>query len=211
MSIQLEEDVTSTPRPPVLKHRIIGEKFSGMLIGTPVMREVIKDDKPVPHPTRPGKFKQELVVTMIALPGTTMEAALGGERGTPAPGDLVRMICRGRTFGDWIEAYKSLGAKHVGDIIMANTTHGQAYDANGKPTGPELKTQAECDAVPREQSLGFYGDLTVMRCDPANATHAQWLAKAEAAYRDAQTPTVLEAAAPDPFGDAVAPAPDPFA
>jgi hypothetical protein len=181
MGITLDEDRGSGTRHPILKRKVIGESFTGALVKAPEQRDVLKEDKPVLKPN--GKPKQELVITLLALPGATMKAGIGDMvPAVPLPGEIVRVIVRGLSFSQWIDAKKAHGGKlHVGDMVTVTTTHGQAYDANGNPTGGKLETQAECDAVPRERSLGMYGDITLRS---ASTDEADWVAKAEAAYRN---------------------------
>ena len=53
-----------------------------------------------------GKHAQELVVTCLTLPNTTSPAGLGDDESVPEPGTIVRLILKGKAFGDWIEAKK---------------------------------------------------------------------------------------------------------
>jgi hypothetical protein len=192
MPITLDDPNTGGTRSPILKRRAIGETFTGALVKTPEQRDILKDGQPVLKDN--GKPRQELVITLVALPGATMAAGIGDTPpAVPAAGDVVRTILKGLAFSQYIEAKNSLGGSHqVGDIFTLTTTHGQAYDANGRPSGGQLNTQAECDAVPRQQTLGMYGDITVRR---ATAAEAQWVQMAEAEYL-AQTATPLPDAAP---------------
>ena len=75
--------------------------------------------------------------------------------------------------------------------------HAQAYDANGRATGPALTRQEEADRVPRGQPVGFYGPLTLRRSTPAEA---DWEAKAEQAHADRQQRTPAEPAQWDDEG-----------
>lgn len=202
MPIELHEPTKT--RLPVLRRRIIGEEAVCMLIDVPIQRDILKRDgdgvdRPVLKSN--GKPKQELVVELLVLPGTTMAAGLGDEIGVPQPGDLVRMILKGGGFGQWIEAKKAHGGLQVGDVVLSNSTHGQAYDPNTfQPAGPKLLTQAEIDAIPRGRSVGVYGDLTLRRATPEEAP---WVAKAEAAYhakRQADAIEIDPAAEADIFG-----------
>ncbi len=176
-TIELPSNTGDAPRIPVLKRRTIGETFVGMLIDTPDQRDKLKDDKTVLKPN--GRPRQELVVPLIALPGTTMMAGLGDDIGVPTAGDVVRAILKGKAFSEWIDAIKGLSPHHVGDVIQMITTHAQAYDSDGRPMGQEIRTQAEADAVPRGRTLGFYGSITVRRSTP---DEAGWVAKAAEAY-----------------------------
>ena len=47
----------------------------------------------------------------------------------------------------------------------------------------------ELDAVPRERSLGVYGNLTIRRASPAEQA---WVAQAEAAYMESQPAIALD-------------------
>lgn len=187
MPIELTEP-NAGPRTPILKRRTIGETFTGALVKTPEQRDQLDGDGK-PKLKDNGKPRQELVITMVALPGATMAAGIGQDPpAPPAAGEVVRTILRGLAFGQWIDAKNAHGTLQVGDIITLTTTHGQAYDAGGKPTGDRLTTQAECDAVPRTQALGMYGDISIRR---ATAAEAQWVQAAEREYL-ASTATTLE-------------------
>lgn len=202
MPIELHEPTKA--RTPVLRRKALGQTAITMLIDTPVQRDQLKrnpvtnTDEPVLKPN--GKAKQELVVELLTLPGTTMPAGLGDEVAIPVAGDIVRTILKGGAFGQWIEAKNAHGGLQVGDVVIITTTYGQAYDAHGAPIGPKLETQAEVDAVPREKTLGLYGDLTLRRPTPEEAV---WVAKAEAAYhakRQADAISIDPAAEADIFG-----------
>ncbi len=153
MPIQLDEP--RTPGAPVIKRQKIGERFIGALVTTQ-QRDVLKDGKPALKDD--GKTRQELVLTLVAMPGTTCIASIGDKAATPNPGDVVRLILRGGGFGDWIEARKSHGELQVGDVVEQTIDHAQAYDAQGKMSGQKLTTQEQANAVPRSQSLGFYAE-----------------------------------------------------
>lgn len=200
MPITLDEP--QGPRVPVMKRQRIGDTVTGAVVRT-VQRDVMKDGAPVPKDlSNPdGKKRQELVVTIVVLPGTTMPAGIGQDQpaAVPAPGDVCRMILRGLSFGQWIEAKGTLGQLQVGDIVTQTLDHAQVYNAQGAPTGPKLTTQAEVDAVPRGQSVGVYGPLTLRRAAPADA---QWVQAAEAEYL-AATAVTLPDAAPAAGGDLV--------
>lgn len=223
MTITLDEPTAE--RSPVLKRRRIGEEFTGMLVLAPEQRNSHKDGKPAPKrdvtpamladPAVPDskKYRQELVVTLLTV-SSTMKAGLGDNEDIAEPGDVVRLILRGGGFGQWIDAKKARGALTVGDIVKVTSTYGQAYTEAGSPSGPKLTTQAECDAVPRTQSLGIYGDLIIAAADASNSTVATWLDKAEATHHALVAaarpePTALETPAA-PVAAPVA-APDPFA
>jgi len=183
MAIALDE-----PRPtgyPVVKRVRIGETFTGAIINYE-RRDIMKRDPATgvlgPVPKGGGKNKQELVVTLVTLPGTTATAGLGDEVGVPAPGDVVRFIARGKSYGEWIEQANALKTLNVGDILTHVTDSAQCYDADGGVKGPKITTQAALDAVPRATAVGVYGALTLGRGDPAS----QWTAQAEAAHKAAK-------------------------
>lgn len=171
---------------PVVKRLAIGETFIGAVYKTQ-QRNVMKNDAPVLKDN--GKPRQELVVYCVTMPGTTSSAGIGETVGIPAPGDRVRLILRGRAYGDWIEQNKKLGGVNVGDVVSQTTTVAQAYDANGKPVGGEMTTQEQVSAVPRSQPVGIYGPLTLRKSTPACQ---QWVAAAEQAYHDALERTALD-------------------
>lgn len=194
MAIQLDDGArTSTP---VVKRTKIGEKFVGAIVRFE-QRNVLKDGEPVLKPN--GKPRQELVVHCITMPGTTATAGIGDNVGVPAPGDAVRLILRGKAFGDWIEAKGKLGALTVGDLVATVVDHAQAYNADGSPKGVPITDQAAADAIPRGTTVGFYGPLKL-----AKGIDATWIQAAERAYH-AATAIVLEEAAASPADD------DPFA
>lgn len=207
MAIELNTP-NQAERLPVLRRKRIGEQFVGMLVDTPVSRDRQKQD-PVTKAMVPllkpnGKPRQELVVKLLALPGATMAAGLGDEHTVPAEGTVVRAILKGKAYGDWIDATNVHGTLQVGDVVFLDTTHAQAYDANGNPTGGEITTQEAADAVPRERSLGFYGRIAIRR---ANPDEAGWVTKAEAAYHAAQQANAIPLDNPTPAAGPSAPWP----
>lgn len=188
MAIILEEQ--GTTRTPVLRRKRIGEEFVGALVRT-AQRDILKRDSDgVDRPVLKsnGKPRQELVVTLVTI-SSTMAAGLGEEVAVPAPGDIVRTILKGGGFGQWIEAAGLLKPRHVGDVVTITSEWGQAYSATGEPQGDKLTTQAQLDAVPRERSLGVYGNLTIRRASPAEQA---WVAQAEAAYMESQPAIALD-------------------
>lgn len=182
---------------PIIKKQALGERFIGVICQAPEQRQRHKPDG-TPMVKDDGKPRNELVVTLLNMPGTTAQATIGGSGGVPAPGDVVRLILSGGAFGQWIDAKDTLGfSPRIGDVAEQSIEFGQAWTADGSKLGGELTTQAECDAVPRNVSLGYYGPLTVR---VASAGEAEWDAKACAFYNDSNRP---EAAAPaDPFSAA---------
>jgi hypothetical protein len=173
---------------PIIKRQRIGESCKLAVIRWE-QRDQLKDDETtgqkvkIPNGLdRSGrpKFKQELVIQAVATAGD-MVAAIGDKSGVPAPGDRVRVILKGKGFGDWIDARKAHrgGKFNVGDVLLLDTTHAQPWNSNKTPKGPEIRNQAEADAVPRKTSIGFYGSLSL-----APGQEARWIEAAEAAYRD---------------------------
>ena len=170
---------------PVLKHTAIGEKFVGVMCAFKKQRDRTKDNAPMLKPN--GKVAQELVLTMMTMPGTTMQVGKVGEHRTPETGEVVRAILKGKSFGHFIDANNALGGKvGVGYIVEIGTDVAQAYDEKGAAIGPELRTQAECDAVPRGRTLGYYGPLTIHV--PTTADEVAWDTKASAYFNDANRP-----------------------
>ena len=200
MPITLDEP--TGPRIPVMKRQRIGDTVTGAVVRTE-QRDAMKDGAPVPKDVSnpDGKKRQELVVTIVVLPGTTMPAGIGQDNPAtvPTPGEVCRMILRGASFGQWIEAKNALGQLQVGDIVTQTLDHAQVYNAQGAPAGGKLTTQAEVDAVPRGQSVGVYGPLALRRALPAEAQYVQL---AEAEYL-AQTATTLPDTTPAATGAAL--------
>jgi hypothetical protein len=190
MAIPLGEQFT--PGHPVVKRTAIGQKFVGAVVNVERRNRTKRGDDGVSVPLvrSDGKPRQELIVTCLAMPGTDAPAGIGDEQGIPESGDTVRLILKGKSFADWIQAEKAMGRQlQVGDCVKQRTTSAQVYDADGNPKGTPLTTQAEVDAVPRAQTVGIYADL---KLEPGEG---EWIDKAEAAYR-AATAVPLTAAAP---------------
>lgn len=171
-------DEPSRERDPILKNRRLGESATIALVKFE-QRDVLKDQNGELRPVLKsnGKPRQELVVTGVVI-STDMVAGIGGEEAVPAPGDRVRKILRGRTFGDWIEATNKLKPRQVGDVITFTSDNAVVYDQAGKPTA-EITDQEALDAVPRGRSVGVYGQLSIRRATEAEAA---WVAKATEAY-----------------------------
>jgi hypothetical protein len=191
MPTSLEEP--RTPGAPVVKRTALGQVFTGALVNVEQRNVLKRNDvtslmEPVLKPD--GKAKQELVLTLVTMPGTTAPAGIGDHNSVPEPGEVVRLILRGRAFGDWIEAKRDHGVLETGDVVTQTTEYGQAYSGTGTLTGPKLTTQAELDAVPRTQSLGIYGSLSLRKPTPAEA---EWAAKADAAHHDQRPRTPIAA------------------
>lgn len=190
MAITLDEP--KAPGLPVVKRTTIGQRFAGALVEQH-QRDVLKKGERVLKPD--GKPRQELVLTLVVMPGTTTPATISGEGGVPAPGELVRVILRGAGFGEWIEARKHHGELQVGDVVEQSVEYAQVYDADGNAVGGKITDQATADRVPRGQSLGFYGPTTLRR---ATATEASWVTAAEAAYHERKQRIAVD---PTPYGD----------
>lgn len=199
MPIQL--DSPAAQGLPVVKRQRIGDHFIGALVEYQA-RDVLKNGQRVIN-DKTGKPRQELVAVLVAMPGTNCVAGIG-DSGDNAiqPGDHVRLILRGRAFADWIESKGKLpaiqgvsaGAAGVGDIVEQTVDHAQQYDANGNPVGGKIHDQATADRVPRGQSLGFYGPLTVRRASPVET---QYVTLAEQAYHDRKARISIDTAVND--------------
>jgi hypothetical protein len=185
MAIELQDN--ARPSAPVLRNQRIGELAQLAIVKTEQRDRLMKNSasgllEKMPSGTRADgsiKYKQELVVHCIALPGTTMQTKQGEEFVTPAPGDRVRLILKGLAFGRWIDARKTHrgGKLNVGDLLITGTDQAQAYDQNGKPKGEAIRTQAEVDKVPRGVTVGFYGPIEL-----AEAADPAWVDAAEQAF-----------------------------
>lgn len=185
MAIQIEE--SSRASYPVIRNQRIGESCQLAVIRfeqrdrlrkDPVTSQMVKIPNGFDRDNRP-KFKQELVIHGLVMPGGNMHAGISGTVAVPAPGDRVRVILKAKGFGDWIEARKTHrgGRFNVGDVISMSTTHAQAYDQNGAPKGQKIESQAVADALPRGVSVGFYGPISL-----AEGSDIKWIEAAEAAY-----------------------------
>lgn len=199
MSERITLEEARAPGYPVVKRTAIGQTFRGAIIKSESrdrlkrgddgqMRPIIKDN---------GKHAQEMVVTCITLPGTDAPAGLGEDESVPAPGDIVRLILKGKSFGDWIDQKKLLpdGTVAVGDVVTQETTLAQVYDANGNASGGEIRDQAAvAEARSRGRSVGIYGPLTLEL-----PTDDSWTNKAVDAYRSLQSRPAAEAPHDDPW------------
>lgn len=180
MPIQLEEE--RKPGLPVVKRTALQQTFNGAVLKVD-QRDRLKRDEVtgamVPVLKAGNKVRQELVVTCMTLPGTTAPVGLGETEEVPQPEQIVRLILKGKAFGDWIEAKAALGRPvQVGDIVTQVTDRAQVYDAQGNPSGAEITDQATINAVPRGKSIGIYGPITLR--EPKAGS--EWITKAEAAY-----------------------------
>lgn len=178
---------------PVVKRTALGQTFNGAVLKAE-SRDRLKRGadgtmEPIVKPN--GKHAQEMVITCLTLPATTAPAGLGDDESVPEPGTIVRLILKGKAFGDWIEAKKTLpgNAVAVGDVITQITVTAQVYDAQGNPSGGEITDQAAVnEARTRGRSVGIYGPLTVR----APKDGSEWTDKAIAAYRSLQAPIPAE-------------------
>lgn len=169
---------------PVVKRTALGQTFNGAILKAESRDRLKRADNGtmVPIVKDNGKHAQELVATCLTLPGTTAPVGLGEEESVPAPGDIVRLILKGKSFGDWIESKKSLqdGTVAVGDIVTMTTTVAQVYDQQGNPSGPEITDQDSINAArQRGRSVGIYGPLALRMPKP----DSEWYGKAVEAYQ----------------------------
>ncbi|MGE2714215.1 hypothetical protein ACQI4L_09170 [Mycolicibacterium litorale] len=181
---------------PVVKRTALGQTFNGAVLKAEARDRLKRGDDGSMQPIvkSNGKHAQELVVTCLTLPGTTAPVGLGDDEKVPAAGDIVRLILKGKAFGDWIEAKRSLpnGTVAVGDVVTQTTSVAQVYDAQGNASGGEITDQAAVDqARGRGRSVGIYGPLSLR----APKDGSEWAEKAVAAYRSL-TRTDAEVSAP---------------
>lgn len=188
---------------PVVKRTALGQTFVGAVLKSETRDRLKRADDgtmaPIIKPN--GKHAQEMVVTCLTLPGTDAPAGLGDDESVPDEGAIVRLILKGKSFGDWIDAKKSLpdGAVAVGDVVTQTTNVAQVYDAQGNASGAETTDQIQVDSArARGRSVGIYGPLTLRL--PKDGS--EWTAKAITAYRglssaEVSTPVANTPAAPD--------------
>lgn len=191
MPIQLEDERKAGL--PVVKRTALQQQFFGAVIKIE-QRDRLKRDETtkemVPVLKPGGKPRQELVITCLVLPRTTAPVGLGDDEHVPQPEEVVRLILKGKSFADWIQAKNDLGRPvNVGDIVSQVTDRAQAYNEVGDPSGPEITDQATLTAVPRGKSVGIYGPITLR--EPK--VGSEWVAKAEAAYYSLHEPISAEA------------------
>jgi hypothetical protein len=169
---------------PVVKRTALGQTFNGAIIKSE-SRDRLKraaDGTMTPIVKANGKHSQELVVTCLTLPGTTAPAGIRDDESVPQPGDIVRLILKGKSFGDWIESKRQLpnGVVAVGDVVTQKTNVAQVYDASGNAYGGEITDQQTIDGYrAKGRSIGIYGPLTL--AEPEDGS--EWTAKAVSAYR----------------------------
>jgi hypothetical protein len=190
-------DEPRQPGYPVVKRTALGEEFHGAIVRR-ITRDVVKDGNPVPKDINnpDGPKRQELVLTLVTMPGTTSPAGIGNDIGIPEPGDIVRVILRGQSFAEWIEAIRNHGTLQVGDVFTQTTDHAQVYSAGGTPEGPKLTTPEQVAAVPRAKTLGIYGPLYLRRADKKET---EWVTKAEEVYEATQPRITLDPGPEYPF------------
>jgi hypothetical protein len=203
MAIELNDN--ARPSAPVLRNQRIGELAQVAIIKTEQRDRLAKNKitqqlEKIPNGLgRDGqpKFKQELVIHGIVMPGTDMQVKQGDDFITPEPGARVRLILKGLAFGKLLEARRAHrgGRLNVGDVLTTGTDQAQAYDQDGNPKGQPIASQAEVDKIPRGQTVGFYGPISLSEpTDPA------WVTRAEEAYladqRAEQEAKAIPAAAP---------------
>ncbi len=218
MGIQLEEAHASGS--PVVKRGAVGEQFYGAIVNYE-WRQIVKDGEP--QFKDDGKPRNEMVVHLLAVEGG-MVASIGDDSGVPNPGDSVRAIMRGGAAGQWIDAVgefkKSNGrGVEVGDILKMTTTHATRYDSTSSSYTAlgELTTQQAVDDwktspanLDRKESIGWRGDVAI---GVATGDRAQWVARAEEAYHNANRqsiPAGPDTSVADHFGGSAVSNEDPF-
>lgn len=168
------------PSTPVIKRRVIGEAFVGAIVN--MANRPSLDTRGEPKLNAKGNPATETVVTCLVMPNTTMVAGIGGVDAVPAAGDTVRAIFTSGGLAQWIEAQRAInGNVNVGDVLIMTTTHAVIYDQSARAKG-ELRTGEEVAAydLSRMESLAFRGDVRVRAAKP---DEAEWVERAEAAYR----------------------------
>ena len=151
-------DEPRAPGHPVVKRQAIGECFIGALVRQEqrAVQKKADDGSMQPVLKADGKPRQELVLTLVAMPGTTSPAGLGDTTAVPNPGDVVRLILRGGGFAAWLDAKKSLGrGLQVGDVVTETTEFAQVYDAWSAPSGGKITDQAAVHAALRARLEAF--------------------------------------------------------
>ena len=176
---------------PVVIKTALGQHFRGVICKFPEQRQRTKrhadgTTSPVWKDAAQTKPSYELVVHLLAMPGTTAPVGNVTDNRIPEEGEYVRLILTGGAFKQWIDAEDALGFKaRVGDIVEQVVSYGQTYDGPGNPTGAKLTSQAQCDAVPRGVTMGYYGELTIRAAEPSEAS---WDTRACQFYNDSQRP-----------------------
>jgi hypothetical protein len=208
MPIELSDN--RIPSAPVLRHQVIGELACISLIRfeqrdrlrkNPATNQMERIQNGIKQDGSP-KYRQELVVHGVAMDGTTMACKIGDDMHTPVAGERVRLILKGKSYGNWIEAVKAHRTAHgklaVGDLVYLTTTHAQAYDQDGNPKGPEIRDQSQAAAIPRGVTVGFYGTLEL-----APAASPEWQEHCEQLYHQDEAAKARQQAQPldDDFED----------
>ncbi len=179
--IDLEENEGGN-LPPIMRRQVLGQTAVLAFAGKEARDQRDQEGNPVPHATKPGKIAQELVLTAVVMPGTTMIAGKGDDEWVPEPGDVVRTIFKGKAYGEWIEATNALSPKYrIGDVIEQTLDSAVVYAGKGD-TGKPLADQAAVVAAKMKgKTVGIYGPVTVRRATDAEDP---WVEKAEDAYRE---------------------------
>jgi hypothetical protein len=185
MAITLED--TARQSYPVLRHQLIGEMAQLALIKTEQrdrmkLNQTTNQYEKIPNGFKPDgtpKFKQELIIHAIVMPGTNMEVKKGEDFICPAPGERVRLIRKGLAFSQWIDVKKKFrnDTLQVGDTLLVCTDHAQCYDQAGNAKNPKITDQQEALKVPRSVTIGYYGPIEL-----AEPTDPRWVDAAEQAY-----------------------------
>lgn len=174
---------------PVLRHQRIGEVARLAIIRTEQRDRLRKNpttnalEKTQNGTTRDGapKYRQELVIHAVVI-AADMQVKQGEDFVAPPTGDRVRVILKGKGFGEWIEARKIHrgGKLVVGDELVLSTTHAQKYDQDGAPKGEKITSQAEADRIPRGVTVGFYGPIELVEgSDRASIAAAEGFYRAD--------------------------------
>jgi hypothetical protein len=201
MPIENPNPTVSGSAPVVIK-TALGQRFRGVICKFPEQRQRTKrhaDGSTSPVWKDPAQTKPayELVAHLLTMPTTTAPVGTVTDNRTPEEGEYVRLILAGGGYKQWIDAEDALGFKaRVGDVVEQVVTYGMTYEGEGKPSGVQLTTQAQCDAVPRGVTMGYYGELTIRPADPSEAA---WDAKACQFYNDANRPEAPAAPVHAPF------------
>ena len=174
----IAEEAPGVARYPVVRRSTIGERFVGAYV-MHKSRPILKDGAEVINKAT-GKARHEMIVHALVMPGSTITVGNADSHTTPEPGDVVRLILKGKSFGQWIDGLNAMkGVQRAGDIVEMTIDQAQQYDSDGGLKGGAIHTQAEADKVPRGVTLGFYGPLTLRA---ATATEMPWIVKADEAY-----------------------------
>ena len=198
----IEDHQGAGTRYPVIKRTAIGEHFIAAYVKHEMRDVQGKDGSPVLHDRgrNVGKPKKEVVVHLVAMPGTTSPASAHKDEDpkVPEPGDIVRLILKSMSLKQWIDGQGALrGVKRAGDVVEFTTTTAQAYDDDG-PRGEQMTTQEQVTkARLKGLNLGVYGDLIVRA---ATTSELPWVHKADEALATLKAgPTVNDNDMDEPF------------